>query len=363
MLTFAWLTSRMDLAQTAIPTNDSAGFSVIPSGKTAASGQQTFPRALFATVAASAASEHVTSMNPLRNLPHSKLLGASMPAVLLVALLSAAIGATIVIVVNKPNATPPMKAEAGQLSEGTRVALQHLNQPVQLRFYAMFDSKTVSPELKEYAARAERLIREYELESAGRIQVERFSSTADPDAVHSASRDGVQPFNLQSGDACFFGIAVAQDDRRETLPRLSPEWESALEADLTRAIVRVSTPAPATSTAAESGIDPQVRAAAVEQVQRTIPQPADVSLDDGRKRLREMAFEEFKSAASEMQQAVQQAQQRLAAAQSSGSETDRHAAFQELQEAQHRQAEKLKEIATRSQAQIEAWEKLKEKAP
>jgi hypothetical protein len=303
-------------------------------------------------------------MNPLPKsvLRSGRELGASVPAVLLIAVLSAAIGATLVFVIKKPKAQAPAIVETGSLSEGTRTALQNLESPVEVRCYTMLDPKTVSPEMKDFAARVEKLIAAYEVESAGKVQVQRFSSTSDPDAVHSASRDGVQPFNLQSGDACFLGVAVAQDDRLETLPRLSAEWESALEADLTRAITRVAAK-PAAPAVAGSGIDPAVRAAALEQVQLAIPQPANLSLDDGKKRLREAAFEEFKAATIETQTRVTEAQQKLAAIQGNGSDADRQAALRELQEAQRIQATKLKEIAARSQAQVEAWEQLKSKAP
>ena len=65
----------------------------------------------------------------------------------------------------------------------------------------------------------------------------RHNSQADDSA--RAFADGLKSFNLDKGNACFLGIVVASGTQKELLPQLSPDWEQAVEPDLTRAIARL----------------------------------------------------------------------------------------------------------------------------
>ena len=90
-----------------------------------------------------------------------------------------------------------------------------------------------------------------------------------------------------------------------------------------------------------------------------IPDLAAVSLEEGKKVLQEAALKDFTAAAKEMRAQIKEAEQRLAQAQQGGTEAERQAARAHLQQVQAEQTEKLKEIAARSQAQVEAFEQLK----
>jgi hypothetical protein len=244
------------------------------------------------------------------------------------------------------------------LSDSTRAALSNLTAPVEIRFYALLDPASVSEADQAFASRVDQLLAEYEREGDGRIVVVRHLSSSDVVAATAAAADGVTSFNIEKGDACFFGIAIVQNNRKETLPRLSAEWEQALEADISRAIKRVAagnvSSGPAFST---SGVEEEAKA--TESLKQALPHLADVSLEEGRKQLREAALTEFKAATEEFEKQIRDAQQRIAEAQSSKSETAQQDAIKALREVQAAQSEKIKAIAARAQAQVEAFEKLK----
>lgn len=251
----------------------------------------------------------------------------------------------------RPVASQPQSA----LSESTRNALKALDSPVEIRFYSLLDKTSVPESLNDFAGRVNQLISEYPSEADGKISVNRYDTPSDA-AATAASADGIKPFNLEKGDACYLGIAVIGNGQRESLPRLAPEWEQALEFDLTRAIVRVagtkSAPAP-TAELAKS------EAAAAEDVKRMIPNLDSVSVEEGTRMIHAAALEEFKAAAAEMEGKLKEAQQLVIQAQDSPSEASQQAALKQLQQVQGAQTEKLQQIAARAKARVAALEQLK----
>ncbi len=244
------------------------------------------------------------------------------------------------------------------LSESTKALLERLGSPIEIRFYSLLDPASVTDSLQAFSGRIDQLLSECRREAKGKIKVARFDSQSDSSAT-AASADGIQPFNLDKGDACYLGIAVVHNGQKESLPRLSPEWEQALPSDLSRAIVRlINASSPTRPAVATSQIDP----ATTEDVKRAIPNFASVSVEGGTRILREAALKDFKAAANEMEIQVKEAQQRLSQAQNGGSDAEQQAAMKHLQQVQAEQTEKLRQIAARSQAQIEALQKLKDVA-
>ena len=232
------------------------------------------------------------------------------------------------------------------LSDGTRAVLQRLSSPVEIRFYSLLDPASVSESDRAFAGRVDSLLSEYQREGAGKINLTRHLALADPGAANAAAADGIKPFNLDKGDACFLGIAVACEGRKEALAQLFPEWEPALESDLTRAIARVMGSTPSASAVPEP---PKTDKAALEEVKRLVPNFASVSVDDGMLTLREAALKDFQATASEAEIKVKEAQQRLAEAQKGGSDADKQAALKALQQLQAEQTEKLRQISARTQ--------------
>jgi len=124
-----------------------------------------------------------------------------------------------------------------QLSDATRAVLSRLDSPVEARFYAVLDPASVPDSVTAFAGRVDQLLSQYEQEAGGNIKVVRVTSISSSGA-DAALADGIRPFNMDKGDACYLGIAVVRAKQKETLSVLEPEWEQALEPDLTRAISR-----------------------------------------------------------------------------------------------------------------------------
>jgi hypothetical protein len=199
-------------------------------------------------------------------------------------------------------------------------------------------------------------------------------------AAVAAAADGFKPFNLEKGDACYFGLIVAQDDRKETLTPsvgrtvpgepltvgrtvsgepLTPERQEALEFDLTTMIekvMRAKGPAP------RAANTPPADAAATDEVRQAIPNLASVSIEEGTRILREVALKDFKETVAAMEVQVAAAQDGLSLARNGASEAEQQAAAKQLQEVQAEQTEKLRQIAARSAARVEALRQLKETA-
>jgi hypothetical protein len=252
-----------------------------------------------------------------------------------------------------PPAKSPTTAEARvELSDGTKALLEHLAGPIEVRFYSILDPGAPLP-LRAFSGRVDRLLSAYEEAANGKIVATRHTDPANP-SPNNALADGIKPFDLDKGEGSYLGLALSRDGKKEVLSQLSPEWEPALESDLSRAIARLAETAPKAATTAAPA-----DAAALEEVKHTIPDIASVSLEDGTRTLREAALKEFTTAVNEMQAQVREAQVGLEQAQKSGSAAEQESAMKHLQEVQTAQGQKLKQIASKSQAQIEALKQLK----
>lgn len=252
-------------------------------------------------------------------------------------------------------APSPRLAEAPRaLSAGTKELLGRLDGPVAVRYYALLDPASTSAGLRQYAERVSQLLAAYAEASGGKLTVSRSLSRSDA-AEAAALADGLRAFNLDRGDACYLGLVLQRQDRKETI-QLAPEWETALEADLSRALARVLTPAPVAGAAKAAA--PQADRAAIEEVKLAIPNIAAVSLEEGTQMLRTKALVEFAAIAQEMETQLKQAEQRFTQAQT---EAERQTARNELQRIRNEQTEKLKTVALRLQAQLEALGQMKQK--
>jgi len=241
-----------------------------------------------------------------------------------------------------------------ELSRQTVERLRHLNAPVEIRFYSILPPGSAPESLQDFSRRVDHLLSRFQNANAARIHVIRNPSTsaANADAV---AADGIQPFNLDKGAACFLGITVASGERKESLSRIQPEWEPALPFDLARAIVQVSG-APASPVVKAS---PPAAPETTNEILRLIPDMNGTSLEDGIGTLRQAAVDRFSEAGAEMEKQIQAAQKELAAAQNGGSTEAQQAALKHLQQVQLGQAENLKAIAAQLQVQISTFERMK----
>lgn len=245
-----------------------------------------------------------------------------------------------------------------ELASTTSGLLRQLNSPVELRFYSVLPPGSVPKTLQDFSGRVDRLLSEFQSASDGKIRVTRNVSASGAGA-DAAAADGIRPFNLEKGDACFLGITAASGGRKESLPRLQPEWEPALEFDLARVILQVTaTPAsPVVRTSAP--VSPEV----TNEIVRLIPDLKGTSLEDGTRILREAAFREFSTTGARTEEQIKAAQQKLSEAQSSGSETEQQAAMKHLQQVQLEQGEKYRQIAARLQDELAVFGQMKAAAP
>jgi hypothetical protein len=242
-------------------------------------------------------------------------------------------------------------AEA-QLSDATKSVLQHLDSPVEIRFYSRLDASSVQDSVQAFAGRVDQLLIQYEKAAGNRLTVIRYNSVSNFNA-NAADADGIKAFNIDKGDSCYLGIAVVCDGQKESLSHLAPEWEQALEPDLTRAISRAAEAGPGVQSVARADT------ATLDAVRRAIPNVDAVSLEEGTKVLRDAGLAKFMQAAQEMEAQVKDAQGQFLQAQGNQSE----AAAERLRKIQTEGADKLQQIALNSHAQIAALQQLKKASP
>jgi hypothetical protein len=247
-------------------------------------------------------------------------------------------------------------ATAG-LTAATEALLRRLNSPIELRFYSILAPGSISDSLKAFSGRVDELLGRYQQAANGKITVTRCDSQSNSN-VNAAIADGIKPFNIEKGDACFLGITVARKGWKESLSSLNPEWEQALEFDLTRAIARAEEASSPTPIAAAPE---QTDSEALEAVKRAIPNIASVSLEEGTQILRVATLNEFAAVSQEMETKMKAAEESFTQAQANGSEAGQENARKLLLQLQAEQTDRFKQAVARSQAQIQALQQLKAK--
>ena len=242
------------------------------------------------------------------------------------------------------------------LSDATKTILQNLNSPVEIRFYSMLDTSSVPDSVQAFAGRVDQLLAQYQQAGGKRVHVVRSTVLSNASA-RAALADGLKAFNIEKGDSCFLGIAIVCGSQKESISRLAPEWEQALEPDLTRAIARAAEPQPGAQTPAAPDT------ASFDAVKKALPNLDAMSLEDGKQALHDVSMGQFVQAAEEMKSQVEDAEQRFIQAQGSQSEQARQAAVLELQKIRAAGLLKLQKIAHDSQAQIVALQQIKQATP
>ena len=131
------------------------------------------------------------------------------------------------------------------LSPGTKRILDKLDTPVEIRFYYSKDNSSMPVPLRTYAQEVEDLLSEYQQAGHGKIQVVKLDPKPDSDAEDSARLDGVQGQTVAAnltGDKIYLGLAVSCLDAKTAISFLSPDRETLLEYDISRAISSVINP-------------------------------------------------------------------------------------------------------------------------
>src|ERR1039457_889669 len=239
-----------------------------------------------------------------------------------------------------------------ELSSGTLDLLRQLNVPVQIRFYSVLPAGTASQPLQDFSQRVDLLLFQFQNANPAKIQVVRNVSATGADA---AAADGLRPFNLEKGEACFLGVTVASGERKESLAQLQPEWESALPSDLARAILRVAAETPPPVVAKIVPLTPAI----TNEILRLIPDINAASPEDADRIFRQDFLNQCAKAGAEMETQINTAAQEVVKAQNSGSPAELEVARKHLSQVQLEQTEKLKEVAAHLQLQLAAFQQMK----
>jgi hypothetical protein len=296
-------------------------------------------------------------MNPSpANTPNAPRSTARPPgrraAVLALFFFLAGVGATVAWFEYGKNGLPGQSG-AG-LSSSTLDLLRQLNAPVQIRFYSVLPAGSASQALQDFSQRVDRLLSEFQNANPAKIQVIRNVSAAGANA-DAAAGDGLRPFNLEKGEACFLGISVANGERKESLVQLQPEWESALSSDLARAILRVAAETPPPMVAKSVPLTPAI----TNEIMRLIPDINAASPKDADRIFHNDFVNQCAKAGAEMEAQINTAAQEVVKAQNSGSPADLDAARKKLAQVQLEQTEKLKEVAAHLQLQLAVFQQMK----
>jgi hypothetical protein len=270
----------------------------------------------------------------------------------------AAVGYWFYTVSRRPLTTGKEEAanpSAIQLSEATRAVLGRLDAPLEIRFYSILDPASVPASVNAFADRVDRVLAAYQQEAGDKIKVTRFDSQSNL-SPNAPAGDGIQAFNMDKGEACFLGITLSLKGRKESLSRVSPDYEQALESDITRAIARLEDAAqPFPAPVAIS----QVNTAAVQEVRALIPNLAAVSYQEGERMINVAAVKDLTLLKKETDPKVKEAEQRYRQALNGGAEAEQQAARQQYEKALAEQKNRLDELNARAIAQKEALKQLK----
>lgn len=249
------------------------------------------------------------------------------------------------------------------LSATTQRILASLTTPLDLTFFAPDAAVALPESLCSYINRVSDLLAVYEREAAGKLRLHRRDPQTDAAAKTAATTAGVVPFASGTGEIVYLGLIVGNGARTEAITPLAPEWEAALESDLSRTIQRLAS-APAAAASTRSTARKETQAAPIdpvisEQLLKMFPDLATRSYDAMAQELRAATLEEFKAGTLEMQTKVSAAQQTLADAQANKSAAEQQEALKQFQAVQAEQTEKLKEITAWLQARLTALQQLK----
>jgi len=276
----------------------------------------------------------------------------SWPLVLAVAFFIMGAGLTAAWFHHRPGANSVR--QAGQLSGPTQDLLSQLTTPVAIHYYALLPDGSTSETVQAFAKRVDQLLETVQAATGGKVKISRFTTLAETNLAAAAAA-GLQPFNLDKGDACFLGITLAGPEHKEALPRLQPEWEAALEYDLARALLRAGATTPVRVPAAVA----KPSAETLATISRLIPDVKTTSAAEADQIFHAEFLKDCAVVGSELEVQINAAQEKVQQAEASGSEADLEAARKNLAQVQVDQADKLKQVAARLQVQLALFKQMK----
>lgn len=245
-------------------------------------------------------------------------------------------------------------AQGQVISEQTRSSLTALTAPVTIRFYSLLPASIADEKWAAFSERVSRLLDAVQKAGNGKIQVTTIQATDETNA-DAAANEGIYAFDMNRDGACYLGLTVSSGASKQTMPRLLPEWEPALQYDLARTILAVAN-------TATPPVRPEVAkpsAEIVASIHRLIPDVSSVSMDQASQIFHEEFMKECKAAGTEMEAKIQAAQQKILQAQADGSSEELASARDRLLEVQHQQTDRMKQIAADLQTRLAIFQQMK----
>lgn len=128
------------------------------------------------------------------------------------------------------------------LTDGTRHILAGLDEPITLRLFLSRDVATNVPAVASYSQRVEDLLREYQRESDGKINLQIINPEPFSEEEDQAEKYGLKSVSVnESGDPLYFGLVGTNSvDDKEIISFFSPSRQKLLEYDLTRLVYQLS---------------------------------------------------------------------------------------------------------------------------
>jgi len=239
------------------------------------------------------------------------------------------------------------------LDATTRAVMASVPRPVTIHFFVGLEDPAVVEEERVFARQVEALLQACVAAADSRIQVRRHEVRTAEDQ-QAAVQAGIQPFHLERGGAAFLGLVIESGERRQVLARLDPAWQRALEFDVARAVQAVVEPA------GVAVVEPtEQERAALSEVRAVLGEVESVSLEDGARRLREAALQEFRRVAESFGARQEELRRRFQEAEQRSDAGTQKALLEELQRLQAEQTASLQRLAERLQVQLEAWNRIK----
>lgn len=244
---------------------------------------------------------------------------------------------------------------AGGLSASTQTVLGQLQVPVIIHYYSLLPADSADAALQAFAARVANLLDAMQTAGGGKIEITTIDNPAGTNTT-AATADGIQPFNLDKGTACFLGLTIVSGKNKEVLPHLQAEWEPALQYDLARAIERTAAVPPPPQPAPEiAKPSPEI----ISSIQRLVPDVNATSIDDANRIFHEDYLKQCAAAGQELETQISAASAQVVQAQNNGSAADLEKARNHLLQIQLSQGEKLKEIAAHLQIEMAVFQQMK----
>ncbi|HKI98237.1 MAG TPA: GldG family protein [bacterium] len=126
------------------------------------------------------------------------------------------------------------------LSKGSREILQGIKEPITLKLYYSSSQPDIPVSFQTYSTKVIELLRQYAAAAPrGKLRLEVYDPAPDTDEEEWATRYGLSPARMPSGDNLYFGLVVVAANQEATVPFFDPRRERFLEYDVSQAITRV----------------------------------------------------------------------------------------------------------------------------